>query len=244
MEHCNHLANHGYSFIPSDYYKSLPEINSVTEGRFTPDLESLRNNYIGLQLDPYSPGNRYRSYAQCRLDDAGNLEFGHFSEYKQTKLYNPDTGGIIREYPMIHQEVLRNPIFQALLKDDIAFVNKYKELGDTSDNVIGVHLFRYKATATAPAFSSPVWLHKDDEDVVFVHLIDYSSNVLGGESLIATDARHIERVIRLENVFDTVVVNHKKYHAVTPVGCRAVSEADFSTRDIILVTFQKAQNPA
>ncbi len=128
-----------------------------------------------------------------------------------------------------------------LIKNDIAFVNKYKEIGLPSETLIWIHLFRYKATEDAPAFSSPMWLHKDDEDVVFVHLIDSSKNMLGGESLIATDAKNIERVIKLEEVFDTLVVNHKKFHAVTPVGCRAISSEDFSTRDIILVTFQKVR---
>jgi hypothetical protein len=104
---------------------------------------------------------------------------------------------------------------------------------------IWVHLFRYKATVNSPAFSSPMWLHKDDEDVVFVHLIDRSKDMIGGDSLIAPDSKHIERVIKLENRFDTLVVNHQKFHAVTPVGLKENSKEKFSTRDVILVTFQQ-----
>ncbi|WP_234257490.1 2OG-Fe dioxygenase family protein [Pectobacterium sp. IFB5596] len=66
-----------------------------------------------------------------------------------------------------------------------------------------------------------MWLHKDDEDIVFVHLINVSSNMLGGDSLIASHPRGIERVLRLEQLFDTLVVNHDKLHAVTPVNMRS-----------------------
>jgi hypothetical protein len=85
-------------------------------------------------------------------------------------------------------------------------------------------------------------LHKDDENVVFVHLINCSENIIGGDNVIATDAKHMERVIRLERTFDTLVVNHNKLHAVTPVGCRGTNPNDVSTRDIILVTFQRKQD--
>lgn len=241
MNYCNELSDHGYSFMPGQYYKALPEIAEIAEGDFSIHLGNLRCQYIDLRIDPYSPGSRYRSYAQCKMDQASNLEFGHFIDYKQTPQYNPDTGGTIRMYPMIHQEVLENPIFLALLKDDIAFLNQYGKIGQLDDTVMGVHLFRYLATPTAPAFSSPAWLHRDDEDVVFVHLIDSTKNMIGGDNVIATEVKNIERVIRLENAFDTLVVNHRKLHAVTPVGCRPSQEADFSTRDIILVTFQKAE---
>ncbi|WP_340617313.1 3(1)-hydroxy-L-isoleucine 4-dioxygenase HilB [Xenorhabdus entomophaga] len=230
----NHLSSEGYSYIPGEYYTNLNEINTYVKNDY---LQELRNGYNNLTLDPYSLGNRLRGYSQCKRLEDETLIFGHFTPYKQTKKYNPDTGDIVRNYPLLPKSITENIILQFLLKDDIRFIEKYGKIGKLNNLTIGIHLFRYQAKFDSPAYSSPVWLHKDDEDVVFVHLINSSSNMLGGDNLIASTPKKIERVLRLQNPFDTLVVNHDKYHAVTPVGCSINGE--IATRDIILVTFQK-----
>lgn len=200
-------------------------------------LHALQEGYLSdLILDPYSHGNRYRAYAQCQFSDPDTLKFGHFHAYQQTQSYNPDTGGIVREYPLIQHNVLSNPLFLDFINKDISFVKHYGLIGDPSELSIGVHLFRYKATWGSPAYSSPIWLHRDDEDVVFVHLINRSEELMGGDNVIAENSKCIETMFRLENPGDTFVVNHKKLHAVTPIG--HPHQEGFSFRDIILVTFQ------
>jgi len=242
MEYINHLAAEGYAFIPGGYYQTLSEVNCGNKDIFLSDLEQLKLAYGNLTLDPYSPGNRWRGYAQCRRNAKGELSFGHFKEYKQTKKYNPDTGGIVRHYPLLPENITANRLMQAILQDDIAFVEAYERIGPLEELTVGIHLFRYEAQFDAPAYSSPVWLHKDDENVVFVHLIHASANMLGGDNLIAPNPKNIERVLRLETLFDTLVVNHDKYHAVTPIGCRQPGET--ALRDIILVTFQRTMKEA
>lgn len=220
------LIDNGWCFIPGNHYQAE-----------TAHLDTLRKGYLSdLILDPYSNGNRFRAYAQCQFREPDELTFGHFHAYQQTKEYNPDTGGVIREYPLIKKDILSNPLFINVIKDDIAFVKQYHLIGHPSELSIGIHLFRYKATFGSPAYSSPIWLHRDDEDVVFVHLIDRSDTLMGGDNIIAVDGKSIETVFRLENPLDTFVVNHKKYHAITPIGHQ--DKEGFSYRDIILVTFQ------
>lgn len=242
MEHVNHLAAEGYAFIPGNYYHTLPGANFDNKDIFLSELEQLKLAYETLTLDPYSPGNRWRGYAQCQRNAQGELCFGHFTPYKQTKKYNPDTGGIVRSYPLLAENITANRLMRAILQDDIAFVEAYERIGPLEELTVGIHLFRYQAGCGTPAYSSPVWLHKDDEDVVFVHLIHASANMLGGDNLIAPNPKNIERVLRLETLFDTLVVNHDKYHAVTPVGCRQPGET--ALRDIILVTFQRTEEEA
>ncbi|WP_112288290.1 3(1)-hydroxy-L-isoleucine 4-dioxygenase HilB [Rahnella sp. AN3-3W3] len=242
MEYVNHLAAGGYAFIPGSYYQTLSDVNYDNKDIFLSELEQLKMAYEQLTLDPYSAGNRWRGYAQCRRNEQGELGFGHFTEYKQTKKYNPDTGGIVRHYPLLPENITANRLMQAILQDDIAFVEAYERIGPLEELSVGIHLFRYEAQCDAPAYSSPVWLHKDDEDVVFVHLIHASDNMLGGDNLIAPNPKNIERVLRLEALFDTLVVNHDKYHAVTPIGCRQPGET--ALRDIILVTFQRTMKEA
>jgi Uncharacterized protein conserved in bacteria len=236
MQFAEDLAGQGYAFIPGNYYQALENISADKE-IFLADLETLKLGYEQLTLDPYSPGNRWRGYAQCRRDVQGQLCFGKFTPYKQTKAFNPDTGGIVREYPLLSAQITDNRILRELLEDDIRLVEAYGRIGNLSELTVGIHLFRYQASVDAPAYSSPVWLHKDDEDVVFVHLINASPNMVGGDSLIASHPKCIDRVMRLESLFDTLVVNHDKYHAITPVGARDSSAV--AHRDIILITFQR-----
>lgn len=240
MDYEESLCKNGYAFIPGTWYEKIHMQNSSMDENTENEIKHILHQYGELIPDPYSPGSRLRAYAQCRINGSSDLFFGHFEPYLQTKAYNPDTGGIVRSYPLISTEVLENELFQLLVTEDIRFVRKYSEIGDPGEAIIGIHLFRYFATPSAPAFSSPVWLHKDDEDVVFIHLLSLSDNAMGGDNIIATDGRHIELVMRLEKPLDTFVVNHAKLHAVTPIWCKEIKgQESHCTRDIILVTFQR-----
>jgi hypothetical protein len=242
MEYARHLSEKGYAFIPGEYYISLRNKTTNNKIEYDKDLAVFKQGFEHLTLDPYSPGNRWRGYAQCRRENNGELLFGKFVPYKQTKAYNPDTGGIVRDYPLLPESITGNRLLQTLLTDDIRQVEAYGHAGSLDNLTIGIHLFRYQATIDAPAFSSPVWLHKDDEDIVFIHLINATPNMLGGDNLIASNAHCIERVLRLEQPFDTLVVNHDKYHAVTPVGVR--ENSGVALRDIVLITFQRNDEEA
>ncbi len=240
MNYEESLSKSGYVFIPGEWYEKISMKTVSTGESIEAGIDKIIQHYNKLTLDPYSPGNRLRAYAQCRINGSNDLTFGHFEAYFQTKSYNPDTGDVVRSYPMIPADVLDNPVFRLLITDDIRFVRKYGEIGDPGETIIGIHLFRYLATPDAPAFSSPVWLHRDDEDVVFIHLLSLSKNAMGGDNIIATDGRHMERVMRLEEPLDTFVVNHAKLHAVTPIWCKDVAGKELQcNRDIILVTFQR-----
>lgn len=196
----------------------------------------LKDAFNHLTLDLYSTGNRYRNYIQVSFSANNEILFGKFEDYLQTKQFNPITGGVIRNYPDIDISVLTNKIFLEILNSDIELVNNIKRLPPPSDMLIGIHLFRYRATLKTPSFSSPSWLHKDDEDIVFVHLIDKSESMLGGENIVATDAQSIERV---NQFLDTFVVNHHKFHAVTPISPTQSHQDTYVYRDVILVTFQQ-----
>lgn len=73
MKYINHLAAEGYAFIPGSYYQALPGTHYENKDIFLSDLEQLKLAYESLTLDPYSPGNRWRGYAQCRRDAEGKL---------------------------------------------------------------------------------------------------------------------------------------------------------------------------
>lgn len=234
MTHTSGLATHGFTHIKGQFYLDHG-VASEQELTGSSWMKALEKAYREAILDPYSAGSRTRSYAQFQYDGS-QIRFGKFFRYYQTKSYNPDTGGVVRDYPLIAPELLENPIFLKLIKSDIDFVAHYQLLGSISDLEMGVHLFRYNAHPNHPSYSSPIWLHKDDEDVVFIHHLRTSSNAVGGDSIIAPNGKHIEQVIRLSQPLETLVVNHLKFHAVTPIGTNDEQTAE---RDVILVTFQK-----
>lgn len=233
------LARDGYAYIPGHFYsdnllqdRKLPELRA--------DYLALESEFARGQLDPYSPGNRYRSYSQLRVKpDWSAFEYGLFESYQQTKKYNPDTGGVVREYPLISPELQSNLLLRQVLSSDIAFLRAYPRFDvDPADLMVGLHLFRYLAYVDDPAYSSPNWLHKDDEHVVFIHHVGLSGNVIGGDNLIAPNAKSFETVLRLTDALDTLVVNQDKLHAVTPVGASSRSPLAPARRDVMLVTFQ------
>ncbi|MFZ1875374.1 MAG: 2OG-Fe dioxygenase family protein [Chania sp.] len=209
----------------------------------TEDMTQLKAQFPDMPLDTYSAGNRLRNYIQvsCQQD---KIRFGRFEPYQQTKRYNPITGGVVRDYQSISDVVLNSQLFNMIVAHDIEVVRQLDDMPQVEDLMIGVHLFRYSA-GHQPAFSSPSWLHKDDEDVVFLHLVDVSTDLIGGESIIASLPKNIDRVLRLQMPFDTLVVNHNCYHAVTPMSIPDHYPQDaLRHRDIILVTFQKRPKAA
>jgi hypothetical protein len=238
-EYTEDLAKDGYTFIPADVY-----YNTLLRER---DAKELRADYLQLEtefgsglLDPYSIGNRYRQYAQLRVDpESTEFEYGIFEPYLQTKKYNPDTGDVVRSYPLISPELQDNLLLRRLLEVDIEFMRAYPRIeADPSELMVGLHLFRYLAYPDDPAYSSPNWLHKDDENVVFFHLVELSGNAVGGDNVIAPSAKKFDAVIRLTNVLDTLVVNQDKMHAVTPISTTTRNPVAPARRDLLLVTFQ------
>ncbi|MGC1497615.1 MAG: 2OG-Fe dioxygenase family protein [Sulfitobacter sp.] len=202
------------------------------------EADQIKAYFGDLALDPYSKGNRFRAYAQFK-SEGGELVFGKFEDYLQTKKYNPVTGGIIRDYPPISPDILQTETMQKLLEQDIEICRQLPGIPPLDEMMNGIHFFRYRADVDTPAYSSPAWLHRDDETVVFLHLIDRSADLLGGDNIIATSGADIETVLSLDSFLDTLVVNQKKLHAVTPMGTPShYKPGEFVYRDIILVTFQ------
>ncbi|MFU2318742.1 2OG-Fe dioxygenase family protein [Rahnella sp. PCH160] len=90
----------------------MPEANYENKDTFLSDLEQLKLAYENLTLDPYSPGNRWRGYAQCRRNAQGELSFGQFTAYKQTKKIQSGYRGIIRQYPLLPKNITANRLMQ------------------------------------------------------------------------------------------------------------------------------------
>ena len=125
------------------------------------------------------------------------------------------------------------PFLKKIIQKNLEFIGHYPDL--SADTLtLGIHFIRYYALEGKAAYSSPVWLHIDDEPLVFLHLLQLSDNLIGGDNIIAESKGTIKNVFKLKKFMDTVILNRNTRHAVTPMG----STRGIAIRDIILFTVE------
>uniref|UniRef100_A0A914PD96 Prolyl 4-hydroxylase alpha subunit Fe(2+) 2OG dioxygenase domain-containing protein n=1 Tax=Panagrolaimus davidi TaxID=227884 RepID=A0A914PD96_9BILA len=226
----NQLNDDGFAYIKADFYGIEQNCKNLKE---------LKNTYETLSKDP-SPGNRYRAYTCYEwIPNERNLKKQNSTQYFQSKEYNYIDGGNIRIFDPISSTFLENHILKDVIEKDIELAKKTGIINFDETFELGLHQIRYRAHGIEPAYSSPLWLHRDDEPLVFVHLFNLSENAIGGNNLIATTPKTITHIIQLKEPLETILLTKKYYHAVTPLGS---ANGDPAYRDILLVTFKKMKN--
>lgn len=195
-------------------------------------LLELQESYYRLSKDN-SHGARFRAHSRFRYSENG-LELTDSGYYAQSSSYNDEDGGKLREFQPIENDVANSTALRHLVERDIELSMHAKQIDFGQRVNIGIHQIRYCGSSENPSYSSPLWLHKDDEPLVFIHLINLSGNAVGGDNLIARGLRKIDKVYHLNCPLDTLVVTQSHYHAVTPVGS---VDNSMSFRDVVLVTF-------
>ncbi|MBU2659474.1 2OG-Fe dioxygenase family protein [Bacillus cabrialesii] len=219
------LKENGYSYIPSDFYQQKNTDAAVRE---------LQLTYEDLKADPKG-GGRYRAHSRYILaPQSDTLELDPDNGYFQSKEYNYDDGGIVREFDKISNEFLQHPVTQQMIHSNVEMARQTDFVDWEKEVIVGLHQIRYHVTPDAPSYSSPIWLHRDDEPLVFVHLFQLSEDAIGGDNLIAPSVKQIDKVLRLTDPLETLALGQKVFHAVTPVG---TANIDGAHRDILLVTF-------
>jgi hypothetical protein len=216
----------GYCFITPDFYLKQDVISSLHDLKKIFDEELIEDGY---QF-------RKRAYLKLQWNQQSNLMALHKDQrYFQTAISNNVDGGKVRQFKIMPEKILEIPILKNILNKNLNLINQSPLFSSEEKLNIGMHFIRYQANSDMASFSSPAWLHKDDEPLVFVHLINLSRTALGGDNLIADDhTKNVTQVIRLEDDLETLVLNRNVYHAVTPLG----SKKGTATRDVILFTVE------
>jgi hypothetical protein len=70
-----------------------------------------------------------------------------------------------------------------------------------------------------------------------VHLLNLTKNAIGGDNIIAANAKEISSMFRMTQPGESFALNKKEFHAVTPLGS---ADKEAAHRDILLVTFHDA----
>ncbi|TDY53392.1 hypothetical protein BX592_103204 [Paraburkholderia rhizosphaerae] len=154
--------------------------------------------------------------------------------YFQSYSANEVDGGRVRVFPPIDDELIDDDVFLHVLKEDASFIDRYCDRVGKATLNISVHFIRYKAEMGGASYSSPVWLHVDDEPLVFIHLIRLTPNAIGADSVISGMTGHPTNVLRLVAPFDTLIVDKTRKHAVTPLG----SSHGIAYRDVMLINVE------
>jgi len=216
----------GFCFINSNHYVSQDNASSLH------DIKKVYDEALEQDGGEF----RYRAYLKLQWNKlTDQIHIPDNQAYYQTSASNKADGGKIRQFKIMDSKVLSIPIINSILSKNLQMIKRYPALQKENALTLGLHFIRYQAAQYAASYSSPAWLHKDDEPLVFIHLINLSKSALGGDNLIAEDkTKNVTHVIRLENEIDTLVLNKNVYHAVTPLG----SKSGIATRDVILFTVE------
>lgn len=222
----NDFITRGFRYIPAEHYLERENASSIH------DLKKL----FDTELEDDGHAFRKRAYLKLQCDRcSGTITVPCNQAYFQTAQSNRVDGGKIRQFKVMPRRVLEIPIIHSIISRNIQLIRHYAPLQSDTFLTFGMHFIRYQAHENGASYSSPDWLHKDDEPLVFIHLVNLSKNALGGDNLIA-DSREqkVTHVVRLEDDIDTLVLSKNVYHAVTPLGSRK----GISARDVILFTVE------
>jgi len=214
-------------FISQDtYLQSKVECDSLQEM-----MSIFRKN---LKPD----GVRNRAYLKlCWQRKNNKCQISQNQNYFQSAESNYADGGKVRNFATMDFRILELPVMKKLLQKNTTLIKNFDALKNHEELTLGLHFIQYKADPEHASYSSPAWLHRDDEPLVFVHLLHLSDNALGGDNLIANlKSKEVEKVIRLEKPMETLLLTRDYLHAVTPLGSRA----GVATRDILLFTVEPA----
>lgn len=227
----------GFSHIPAAVY---------LDDNDEQELKIFQSSYFLLPPDEKG-GQRFRTRKPLNLF-GGELLAVDDGGYVQSPEYNSDLGGVVRNIPLMDEKVFSLGVLQKVIWKDIAIAREMNILPFEEKIKIGLHQVRYNPTKGNTSYSSPPGLHKDDEDIVFIHIVNVSSNLVGGENIICDSAfPKINKNglppflahINLTEPMEAICVTKKYFHQVFPMS---VSSGKSAYRDILLVTFEKEKS--
>lgn len=222
------LKEEGWGLIPSFIY---------TKGKLPGEISDVQAQYGLLEQDPYGIA-RCRSYVKMHFNIvSGDLSKATVQSYSQSYQANSLDGGKIRYFPQTTESLLRAAVFQSLVKNNLDLILRLFEF-KKKKITIGLHSVRYLARDGCASYSSPIWLHKDDEPVVVVNVINESPNLVGGDSVISFRKNEVNRIVHMKP-FEGMVLTKSCFHAVTPMGVEGNRMDQVAYRDILLTTVEE-----
>lgn len=186
-----------------------------------------------VALDP-SPGQRFRAYRAGELG-ADGFRLLEPRTYSQSAAYNPTDGGKTRVFAPLSDAVVMSRAVQGLIRLNAEIAQRARpQVFVEGVAQVGLHLISYRPSGRKAAYASPIWLHRDDERYVAVHLLRLTDGLRGGDNVIEPNDGGPIEMLGLAQPFATLLLTQAIRHAVTP--CFTLG-ATSERRDVLLVTF-------
>ncbi|KPN63551.1 hypothetical protein AKJ29_13015 [Aliiroseovarius crassostreae] len=216
----------GFRLVPGQYY------NQGLDETVVSDFQGLFD--ASIELDPYSPV-RVRGMLKIAYDvDSDQITIKKDQFYLQSASANSTDGGVVRRFKVLPEQILEHAFFQAVWFKDKELLKDYADQTGMTKLDLSIHFIRYRVEPGGASYSSPVWLHQDDEPLVFIHLVKLTENAIGADSVVSGMDDMPTGVYRLSEPFDTLIVDPTMKHAVTPLG----STGGEAHRDVMLVNLE------
>lgn len=199
------------------------------------DHHVLQGAFDSEQEADSTGGRRWRSHSKLAMVD-GSLRLLPHTTYVQSATYNPDHGDIHRGFRPIANSVLRSDTLQHIIRfTEVIARDTVPDVFSRPEVVVGLHMVSYRPVQGAPSYSSPVWLHRDEEPFVAVVLCGITCNLGGGENVVSIGgAGKVYDAFKMTERLEMLLLTKKYWHAVTPMYS---TDGRPARRDILLVTF-------
>jgi len=197
-----------------------------------------------LPKDVYAEGaNRYRTLNRFFLEvlspeRALLQEDGSGAAYEQTKIYNPELGGIARDYPRSVVVCETNLVLREIVSAFAAVFCRITRATFPQRFDLNVHHVRYLAIPGAPSRNSPSGYHKDGERFISVHLLG-RTDMVGGANKITGNDRRLLADFTLQRRGECFLIDDDRvWHSIEEMS--AALGAAAGTRDILLIDYVPA----
>lgn len=206
-----------------EFHRGLDLFGSVGARR----LDALQQSYFDLPPDRSDAGLKRRTYFRYTAAIDGTLSESGAKSY--TNNSNE------RRLAPTSARARHGALYQQILCSDVAYAAEHVPSFAGRSLEIGAHQIRYAPIGINPSYSYPPLFHKDDERLVFVHLVGRSTNLVGGLNWISNDGARVDSVVSLEQPLDTLVLDRSVFHLVTPMLSAEGGQLR-AYRDVLLVT--------
>jgi len=223
------LAEQAYCRVPASAFEMSSELNSARDALFATYPELPPDNHL-----PDGGAYRFRRYDSFQYEPwSGEMRLLPHETYFQDTNINEVTGGIVRDFAPLTDEIANNPFLRALVHFDF----EQFPLDDADHHTpwrVDVHLIRVVATPGKVGHPTPERIHRDGAQYVTVHLAELD-NITGGEVSVYDDDRAHLASFTLQNVMDSYLFRDEVlWHGVTPIqsqddtdGVRSILTFDY-----------------
>ncbi len=198
------LITHYHSHIRADAIQLSKSMQSA--------WDDLREYYADLPADDYLPNDgkyRFRRYGRFQFEPVTeSLTLLPHVDYFQSKDINHVTGGFVRKFAPLTNDIAQNPFLHQLIRFDFRHfpLNTYHH---QQNWIVDVHLIRVVASADEAGHPTPEGIHKDGAEFVTVHLAEYK-NAEGGTASIYDNDKQLLHQLTLTEILDTYIFNDQQ----------------------------------